>query len=455
MKTNKNIILPVTILLAGDLFFILLGYYLSFYLRYYGHIPARNLTAFENLLPYICVATIAIFYCLGLYERRFSPLSFIFKTTILAILSLGFISTAFAFWSRDFAFPRSVILLSFFMQVILLLVWRTSVYLLEKKYGGKRSLLIISGIDSNGTKKYISDLPSGWFELVGHINQKEIAKLNRNIGRIDVILLMPELDRNYRNDISRICMEQGIELYIAPTINDLLFNKASMLTISDHPVMRVDMIGLSTIQMVVKRINDIVVSGLALTLTSPLILLISLLIKITSKGEIIYSQDRVGQNSKMFKIYKFRTMVSEAESETGPVMAKINDPRITTIGKILRITRLDELPQLVNVLKGEMSIVGPRPERPYFIDKYSKYITYYHLRHLFKPGITGLAQVMGKYTTTVEDKVRYDIYYIRNYSLLLDMKIIIQTLPVLLFGESSKGFEDKLYHCNKNINRKV
>lgn len=132
-------------------------------------------------------------------------------------------------------------------------------------------------------------------------------------------------------------------------------------------------------------------------------------------------------------------MIVGAEEETGPALAREKDPRMTPVGRVLRSTRLDELPQLINVLKGEMSVVGPRPERPCFVDRFASEIPDYHFRHLVKPGLTGLAQVYGRYTTSAADKLRYDLYYIRNYSLWLDLKIILQTVPVVLGGEGARG----------------
>ncbi|MBC7324452.1 MAG: sugar transferase, partial [Moorella sp. (in: Bacteria)] len=168
-------------------------------------------------------------------------------------------------------------------------------------------------------------------------------------------------------------------------------------------------------------------------------LLIAVGIRMTSPGPVFYVQERAGLGGKPFKLIKFRTMVDGAEDATGPVLATENDTRVTRIGRILRATRLDELPQFLNVLKGDMSIVGPRPERPFFVNQFREALPAYKHRLRVKPGITGLAQVEGKYDTEPEDKLRYDLYYIRNYSLLLDLQLIIQTLRVMLIPESSRG----------------
>jgi lipopolysaccharide/colanic/teichoic acid biosynthesis glycosyltransferase len=166
--------------------------------------------------------------------------------------------------------------------------------------------------------------------------------------------------------------------------------------------------------------------------------IIGVAIKVDSAGKIFYKQDRCGTGGKVFKIYKFRTMKSDAEKLTGPVWSQKDDPRITRVGRFLRRVRLDELPQMINVLKGEMSLVGPRPERPFFVEKLAVEIPYYKRRLKVKPGITGWAQVKHKYDESIEDvkiKLRYDLFYIENMSLRMDLKILIRTLFVVFFGK--------------------
>jgi lipopolysaccharide/colanic/teichoic acid biosynthesis glycosyltransferase len=162
-------------------------------------------------------------------------------------------------------------------------------------------------------------------------------------------------------------------------------------------------------------------------------------VEFSTPGPIFYRQKRVGLNSKTFSPVKFRTMFDDAEKDLGPVLATADDPRITPVGRLLRPLRLDELPQMINVLKGEMSFVGPRPERPFFVEQFCRDIPDYHYRLKVKPGISGLAQVQGKYGSDAADKLRYDLYYIRNYSLLLDLQIIFQTLRVVLIPEAAMG----------------
>jgi len=186
-----------------------------------------------------------------------------------------------------------------------------------------------------------------------------------------------------------------------------------------------------------KRAMDISLSGLGLLLTAPITLLLALIIKMESKGPVIYSQERVGQDGKRFMAHKFRSMVADAEQRTGPVWSQEDDPRITKVGRIIRKVRLDEIPQMYNVIKGEMSFVGPRPERPLFVEQLTAELPFYNERHKVKPGITGWAQVCFPYGSSVGaalEKLNYDLYYIKHTSLSMDMMIILQTIKIVLFG---------------------
>jgi sugar transferase (PEP-CTERM system associated) len=192
---------------------------------------------------------------------------------------------------------------------------------------------------------------------------------------------------------------------------------------------------------VYKRIFSIVFSIIGMILSAPLMLLTAIAIKIDSRGPILFSQERVGKNGKAFKLLKFRSMSTDAEAGTGPVWAQQNDPRITRVGKFIRRTRIDELPQFINVLKGDMHFVGPRPERPFFVEQLRKAIPYYWQRHSVEPGLTGWAQVRYPYGSTIEEaceKLKYDLYYIKNLSILLDLWIIFQTVKIVLLGRGAR-----------------
>ena len=191
---------------------------------------------------------------------------------------------------------------------------------------------------------------------------------------------------------------------------------------------------------IVRRAVNITLAALSLLLTAPFLLIVACLIKLDSPGPVLYRQLRIGLNAKPFKILKFRSMLNDAEAN-GPRWAEARDPRVSRVGRWLRKWRLDEIPQFINVLKGEMSIVGPRPERPVFVQELSKAIPYYNIRHIVRPGITGWAQVMFRYASSQEDshlKFQYDLYYVKNQSAWLDIKTLVKTIRVLVKGEGAR-----------------
>jgi sugar transferase (PEP-CTERM system associated) len=197
----------------------------------------------------------------------------------------------------------------------------------------------------------------------------------------------------------------------------------------------------SRLFLIYKRFASVVISIFGLLLSLPLIPFIILAIKLSSPGPVLYWQNRVGRDDRVFRCYKFRTMRSDAEADSGPIWAEDDDPRVTRVGRFLRKTRIDEIPQLLNVFKGDMSLVGPRPERPEFVAALNEKIPYYHLRHSVRPGITGWAQILYKYGSSVEDakeKLRYDLYYIKNRSVGLDLLIVLNTIKTVLLSRGAK-----------------
>lgn len=210
----------------------------------------------------------------------------------------------------------------------------------------------------------------------------------------------------------------------------------------DSPLLLSKNDGLQIEQKIVKRLLDIAISAVGLLITSPLFLLIAISIKCTDRGPVFYKQKRLTQGGKEFKIYKFRTMIQDAEKGGRAVLARDEDDRILPVGKILRRLRLDELPQLWNILKGDMSMVGPRPERPELMAEIVEEIPEFVYRLKVKAGLTGYAQVYGKYNTTAYDKLKLDLTYIRNYSIFLDLKLILMTPKVMFLKESTEGVKE-------------
>ena len=261
------------------------------------------------------------------------------------------------------------------------------------------------------------------------------------IEKYDAVVIN-DVEAEIRNDILKYCYENKIRTYIVPKISDIILRGSKEITLFDTPLLLVKGKGLTLFQEVIKRIMDVVLCLIALIVTSPIMLIIAIAIKLEDHGPVFYTQERVTKDEKRFDIIKFRSMIVNAEKDGKSIPATDNDPRITKVGKIIRRFRVDELPQIFNILKGDMSIVGPRPERVEHVEKYKKDIPEFVFRYKVKGGLTGYAQVYGKYNTTAYDKLRLDLLYIENYSVLLDIKLIIETVRILFSKESTEGFKD-------------
>lgn len=232
-------------------------------------------------------------------------------------------------------------------------------------------------------------------------------------------------------------MARGLSVYLIPDIEDIFLAGASLEQLDGIPVFRIPKLQENTAYGW-KRLLDIALALLLSLPAIPLLLLAALAIKLESpQGPVFYVQDRVGQGGRIFRLVKLRTMVPDAEKNTGPVLASADDPRLTRVGRFLRATRIDELPQLWNVLKGDMSFVGPRPERPFFVKQFEKEVPGYRLRHYLPVGITGLAQVEGKYSTSPEDKLKFDLMYGKSASILTDLRILLRTLSVIMLRDKA------------------
>jgi len=244
-----------------------------------------------------------------------------------------------------------------------------------------------------------------------------------------VILALPGDQDEQAWKILDLCKERDIDCRITPDLFETMTLKVDVAAVDGLPVITLGDTPLSGTGQIVKQAMDLVIASVALVVISPVMLLFSILIKLDSEGPVLFKQERIGSDGRNFNMFKFRTMHKDAEKNTGPVWAKANDPRCTRVGRWLRRTNLDELPQIFNVLRGEMSLVGPRPERSYFVNKFKRSIPRYMRRHVVKSGVTGWAQVNGwRGNTSVEERTKCDIFYIENWSVLFDLKILLRTL---------------------------
>ena len=338
--------------------------------------------------------------------------------------------------------PTALIVMTF-VDLILVMVWagafkKLYVFLFPKKrlllvYGKKPMFHLMNRIGTREDKYEIA--------LTVPINCG-IEKIVKQAEDYDGVII-GDIAARARNQLLKLCYEKNIRSYTVPKISDILLRSSVELNIFDSPLyLSRNIDGLAWDQKVVKRIEDVVIAFILLVLTSPFFLFIAIAIKCTDRGPVFYMQNRLTIGGKVFQIYKFRTMIVDAEKKSGPVKAGERDPRILPVGRFLRATRLDELPQLINILKGDMSLVGPRPERPELAKTITKHIPEFSYRLKVKAGLTGYAQIHGRYCTTSYDKLKLDLTYIRNYSILLDLKLILMTPKVLFMKESTDGFEE-------------
>jgi exopolysaccharide biosynthesis polyprenyl glycosylphosphotransferase len=255
-------------------------------------------------------------------------------------------------------------------------------------------------------------------------------------------VVISDLPSHIRNKLLKYCYAHTLRVYYTPKISDIIIRSAESMHYFDTPLLLSRNDGLKFEQALLKRLLDIAVSLTMLIVLSPLMLVTALAIRLYDGGPAFFYQERCTKDGKIFKICKFRSMVVNAEQDGLSHPATERDPRITPVGHLIRKTRIDELPQLINILKGEMSLVGPRPERIEHVKLYSEQIPEFAYRMKVKGGLTGYAQVYGKYNTTAYDKLKLDLMYIQNYSLLLDIEILFQTVKIVFLRESTEGFDE-------------
>jgi len=268
-------------------------------------------------------------------------------------------------------------------------------------------------------------------------------------------VIICDIPAEMRNDYVKFCFENSIRAYIAPKISDIIIRGAEDIRLFDTPLMLCRNYGLDFEQRMFKRIFDVIFTLAALIPAAPFMIISAAAVKLYDGGPVFYKQKRLTRDGKEFFVYKFRSMIVDAEKNGVPQLCSDEDDRITPVGKILRKFRLDELPQLLNILKGEMSVVGPRPERPELSEEYKKEMPEFEFRLKVKAGLTGYAQVIGVYDTSPYDKLKMDLMYIENYSLRMDLQIILMTLKTMLFpGKTNAEAEEGVLPADKQSKRK-
>ncbi len=462
---QKNLLIPF-LKIVMDALAVEGSFLLAFYLRFHsffanifpvtkGYPPFRHylFSSFVLLIIYLILLSIFHSYRSRYFSTFTQDIPVILKTAFLGIL----FAMSGAFLYRGFSYSRLTFLFVFINSLILMHIARYLFHRIRRRfmmrgYSVNRLVLVgtadliprfleqikrdvnhnlqILGYCSN---KHIQD---GSFKHLGDLS--ELPDILNEQAPDGLLLMFGAQDQAGVMEVFQVAEGKNVELFYVPDLLDLITSRTATLEIGGLPVLRLKAVAFSGWQGFLKRGFDITVAAISLLALSPFLLTIGLLIKVSSRGPIFYKQKRVGLDGNEFTILKFRSMVTEAEKGSGPVWAQRNDPRVTSIGRILRRTSLDELPQLINVLNGDMSVVGPRPERKVFVEKFQQYIPKYAERHRVRSGMTGWAQVNGlRGQSPIEERTRYDVYYIENWSLWFDIKIILMTFMAIVRGENA------------------
>lgn len=397
---------------------------LAFLVRFWGFPSSYNWSAYLRLFPWDAGALVAIFYVYGLYDARKHTATDLNQRVVTAVIVNGFATLAITFLATTIGFPRSVFLISAFLQVPVFVFWRRLYRSLTLRDAPATPVLLVCRPEDTGsmTREAGQYLPR--IDVSAVTPEAPLPDLSQ----VGAVLLSHDVEPKVRHRYFVECLQQDIPCFWMPDAYDLLVAGAELTSLGGSPFMELQPVRIRRGSLAVKRLADIVLSALGLLVLSPLMALIAVVVRRTSPGPALYWQERVTVGGRIFRLVKFRTMYHDAEAMTGPVLAAADDGRVTPVGRVLRAAHLDELPQLWNILRGEMSIVGPRPERPAFVEGFRRRIPHYDLRHQAPPGLTGLAQLQGGYWASPEDKVAFDLHYAKNHSFLHDIWLIATTV---------------------------
>ena len=396
------------------------SFVLAFLIRYGLPFPESNFLPYKNSFIFLTLIYISALAVFGVYKSRFKSSWDLFKKVFSGLFLGTLLSVAFLYVFREKwgAFPTTVFIISFFVN--LLLVFKFNQLVLKFCRRIKKKILVIGEGDIDEVMIRKADV-----EKIEINKIKEIT----NYTDIDEIIICGQIpNEKDMSFITYLAQKLKAEIVFGPVCYAKLLPEKINGSNSIHPL--ATFVGRKRdMEEFLMRSLDVLGSLAILLFSLPVTILTAILIKLTSEGPILYKQKRVGKDGKIFTLYKFRTMINDAEKELGPVWAAENDPRVTKIGRFLRDTRLDEVPQLLNVILGQMSLVGPRPERPYFV-KHHKVLM--EIRLAVKPGLTGLAQIRNAYDLRPKHKIKYDYLYIQRRSLILNLYILAKTIPVVL-----------------------
>ncbi|MGB7062341.1 MAG: undecaprenyl-phosphate glucose phosphotransferase [Candidatus Zixiibacteriota bacterium] len=462
-KEGFRHIFPFLLFLA-DVLVIFCAFSLAYWVRFYS--PFTEILPVTKGIPplsfyfygsiFVALVWVAAFNAYGLYKSGRPRGAFDEFYLLAKSATLGFLVVlAFTFFYRGTSYSRATLIASWILGIVLLYAERRIMARLERGfmkrgYGVKNAVIVGTGEMGLSLYRRWKENPQLGYQLVGLVEAREndgstdpgyppdtpvlgtVDDLFRIIGEKNVELVILALPLSYHNKIMEIilgCEDLKVEFQIVPDMVEIMAARAKVVSFDGVPLISLGRTPLEGWSRVLKRFLDVALSSAGLALLSPAFALLGIWIKLDSKGPVFFKQERLGRDGRKFFQYKFRSMMEDAEKQTGPVFAKEDDPRRTKAGAFLRGSNFDELPQLFNVLRGDMSLVGPRPERKFFVDKFKEGIPRYFLRHKVKSGITGWAQVNGlRGNTSIEERTKYDLFYVENWSLAFDIKILFLTL---------------------------
>ena len=442
MKSYEKYKRLIKLLFSAVTLILLVGVYGCVWIGYYNkEVLQAPFFRRGNWLVIVLYGALLIFFLqmYGGFKVGYLKRGNLLYSQILSVLFTNiFTYFQIAIIDKRFLNPVPMVIMTI-AEFIVILLWTWLFQLAYGKLFPPRKMLLISGDRSDYHLLEKINARDDKYEICKVVNYRRgIDKLKAEIQKYDAVIIgdMPSHDRNV---LLKHCYETSIRSYSVPKISDILLRSSNELNLFDSPLLLSRNIGLTMEQQWVKRAMDISLSLAGLIIAFPFFAVIAASIKLTDGGPVFYKQTRLTKNGAKFEIYKFRTMIQDAEKIGGPQLASERDPRILPVGRLLRATRMDELPQLLNILKGDMSVVGPRPERPELAAEIEKEIPEFQYRLKVKAGLTGYAQVYGKYNTTSYDKLKLDLTYIRNYSVLFDFKLIFMTPKILFIKESTEG----------------
>jgi len=458
-------------LLAVDVLSIAVSFLIAYRLRLLIPLPepARGVPGFAQFLPLLAVQIVAIvgaFFFGKMYHRRRTRYSTDDLTTIFSgvsvgtLLSIAVVSLTFRGDATAVDFPRVMVIYAWLLTIVTVLAGRSLQARIQRALqmrgiGRTRVVVVGSGEPAATVLQRIAQNPRLGYDIVGLVpydgqrpwyevrllgSLDELSRLVSREAVDEVIIALPNASSDdFLNVISR-CDRSTISIKVLPDQFQIMAGQLTIGELSGLPLLNLRDVALRGWKLSLKRAIDLIGSAVGLVLLSPFMFLIAILIKLDSPGPALYSQERMGLDGRRFHVIKFRTMRTDAE-QSGPGWTRPGDPRKTRLGAFLRRTNIDELPQLINVLVGDMSLVGPRPERPMYVEEFVKRIPRYMERHREKAGMTGWAQVNGlRGDTSIEERTKYDLWYIENWSVWLDIKIILATIWQTLSGSHENAY---------------